>query len=251
MSGFSASREGLWNHAQKVSTIYFEKGTWQEIDLTEAEKIDYTAKMLTADPKTKVILTGHASAEGTADSNRTLSINRAMKVKTLLAAKGVDPKMITANGLGSSQPVARENGPTPEAMEAQRQLNRRVTIEFSFLPEPFDIRSFVLSTAAQFIQDMIKGKRVLPWPRPDDTPPKRTLPDPKPQLKPDEWKAVVKKVQDALEFRGIKLDPEKIMEIIKEGLQLPTPDNQGPVDEDFEKEQRRRQLPPSRPDPPD
>ncbi|MGB7837252.1 MAG: OmpA family protein, partial [Terrimicrobiaceae bacterium] len=99
MSGFSASREGLWNHAQKVSTIYFEKGTWQEIDLTEAEKIDYTAKMLTADPKTKVILTGHASAEGTADSNRTLSINRAMKVKTLLAAKGVDPKMITANGL--------------------------------------------------------------------------------------------------------------------------------------------------------
>ena len=100
---------------------------------------------------------------------------------------------------------------------------------------------------------MIKGKRVLRFARDSDGYARQNarFHDLKSQLKPDEWKAVVKKVQDALEFRGIKLDPEKIMEIIKEGLQLPTPDNQGPVDEDFEKEQRRRQLPPSRPDPPD
>ena len=95
----------------------------------------------------------------------------------------------------------------------------------------------------QLIDDIIAGKRVVPYPSPDPDPPfpKRGLPDPKPQLKPDEWREIIKKIEDQLDFRGIvQFNPEAIAEIIKEALQIPTPDDQGPFDEDFEKEQRKR-----------
>ena len=234
--------ETAWERLQRLSTIYFAQGTWQELDLEEEEKVDDLAKMLKADPDTKVTITGHASAEGLGANNQRLSANRASKVKAILMANGARAGMIEAKGVGSSLPAVRETASDPVLLENQRSLNRRVRVAFSF-PKVTDVRGFIVSRAKKLIDDIIAGKRVVPyeWPGPDPSFPKRGLPDPKPRPKPDEWEAIVKAIQKQLEVRGIvKFDEEKIAEIIKEALQIPTPDNQGPFDEDFEKDQRKR-----------
>jgi hypothetical protein len=244
MYGYLSTTETAWARLERLSTIYFAKGTWRELDLEEEEKVDHLAQMLKADPDTKATITGHASAEGPGADNQRLAVNRANKVKALLTANGARPGMIDTKGAGSSSPAVRENESNPERLENQRTLNRRVRVAFSF-HKVANVNSFIVSRAKKLIDDMIAGKRVVPYPKPDPDPsyPKRGIPDPKQVPRPDEWRALVKAIQDQLEVRGVQIDPEKIAEIIKEALQLPTPDNQGPFDEDYEEDQRNRQSP--------
>ena len=86
----------------------------------------------------QVKIEGHASAEGNAARNQTLSEMRAKRVVSWLIAQGVDPsKIIEARGFGSSQPKVKE--PTPaeirqqrisrDDLEAIRKQNRRITVE--------------------------------------------------------------------------------------------------------------------------
>ena len=65
---------------------------------------------------------GHASTDGPADFNQTLSENRAQAVANFLASNGVSRARMTARGFGETSPLVAEN------TEADRELNRRVEI---------------------------------------------------------------------------------------------------------------------------
>ena len=68
---------------------------------------------------------GHTDSKGSDSYNMQLSRERAEAVrKALVDRYGVSPEILTAEGLGESQPVA------PTATEGNRQKNRRVEIKF-------------------------------------------------------------------------------------------------------------------------
>jgi outer membrane protein OmpA-like peptidoglycan-associated protein len=73
-------------------------------------------------PGASVQVRGHTDATGGAAVNQPLSEQRAATVATYLASQGIDRARLTAVGLGSTLPVAVENG------ELGRRENRRVEL---------------------------------------------------------------------------------------------------------------------------
>ena len=70
----------------------------------------------------EVIVTGHSDTLGTQEANIALSLRRAERVKELIVARGVDPKLITTLGKGKTDLEVV----TGEAVDEVR--NRRVEI---------------------------------------------------------------------------------------------------------------------------
>ena len=68
----------------------------------------------------KLSIEGHASSEGDAKRNLTLSDERAKAVMKYIVDKGVDAKRLTAKGFGITKPIA------DNATEEGREKNRRV-----------------------------------------------------------------------------------------------------------------------------
>jgi outer membrane protein OmpA-like peptidoglycan-associated protein len=75
----------------------------------------------------KLAIEGHASAEGDAKRNLTLSDERAKAVMKYIVDKGVDAKRLTAKGFGITKPIA------DNATEEGREKNRRV--EFNIVEQ--------------------------------------------------------------------------------------------------------------------
>jgi OOP family OmpA-OmpF porin len=84
--------------------------------------LDKAATQMKIDPSAKFTLSGYASAEGTADHNLQLSVDRANAVKSYLVNSGVNGDNLIAKGYGESNPVADNN------TDAGRVINRRVEI---------------------------------------------------------------------------------------------------------------------------
>lgn len=79
------------------------------------------ARLLKSNPSIKKVrVEGHTDAKGNADTNKTLSANRAASVVAWLVRAGIEPGRLTSAGFGSERPLA-EN----ETAEGRRQ-NRRV-----------------------------------------------------------------------------------------------------------------------------
>lgn len=74
-------------------------------------------------PEVKFNLNGHASIEGSASHNMTLSVDRANSVKAYLVNMGVPTENLETKGFGASEPVASND------TEEGRALNRRVEIK--------------------------------------------------------------------------------------------------------------------------
>jgi outer membrane protein OmpA-like peptidoglycan-associated protein len=72
----------------------------------------------------KVVIGGHASAEGTDQYNMNLSLRRAEAVKKYLVGKGVNASLLHVVGYGETKPVAENE------TEAGRSQNRRVEFVF-------------------------------------------------------------------------------------------------------------------------
>jgi outer membrane protein OmpA-like peptidoglycan-associated protein len=80
------------------------------------------ANSLKSNPDTDVHIYGHTDSTGSDKINIPLSNQRAGSVENFLTGQGITKARMTAEGLGSSQPVA-DNGTA-----AGRQQNRRVEI---------------------------------------------------------------------------------------------------------------------------
>lgn len=85
--------------------------------------LDRIAREMLKDERAKFMIDGHASIEGTAEYNMTLSIDRANAVKVYLVNSGVRAANLQTKGYGATRPTASND------TETGRARNRRVEIQ--------------------------------------------------------------------------------------------------------------------------
>jgi outer membrane protein OmpA-like peptidoglycan-associated protein len=78
--------------------------------------------LIKGNPDAKIVVEGHTDSQGQASFNQDLSVRRAQTVRDYLVSRGIASDRITAQGLGSSRPVAPNNS------AEGRANNRRVEI---------------------------------------------------------------------------------------------------------------------------
>jgi OmpA-OmpF porin, OOP family len=102
-----------------LNNIMFEQG---KADLKNESKaqLDKVADFLRENTNAEIELSGHTSAEGKADYNRSLSYKRVKACKDYILTAGIDAGRIIAIGYGPDRPVA------PNDTEINRAKNRRV-----------------------------------------------------------------------------------------------------------------------------
>jgi len=114
--------------AQKIEAkvvlegVTFKTGS-AELTPESAARLDQAVETARAYPEITVEVGGHTDSQGNAESNRTLSQQRAESVRNYLIEKGVAPERITAVGYGEDYPVA------DNATAEGRALNRRVEMK--------------------------------------------------------------------------------------------------------------------------
>jgi outer membrane protein OmpA-like peptidoglycan-associated protein len=86
-------------------------------------QLDNIATILRAYPRAHVAVVGHTDGVGDDAANVALSRTRANTVAAKLAANGVQPQRVHAEGYGSHKPIA------DNATDAGRAQNRRVELE--------------------------------------------------------------------------------------------------------------------------
>jgi outer membrane protein OmpA-like peptidoglycan-associated protein len=72
-------------------------------------------------PDTNILVVGHTDSVGSAESNMTLSKNRAYAVTNYLTGKGLSAGRFTTNWFGESQPI--QDNATPEGRAKNRRVN--------------------------------------------------------------------------------------------------------------------------------
>ncbi len=85
-------------------------------------------KYMKANPKAKILLTGHTDSKGDEEYNKNLSLERSERVKKLLYRSGIAKNRIKTIGMGESQPVANNTKYDGTDNPEGRQLNRRVEV---------------------------------------------------------------------------------------------------------------------------
>jgi serine/threonine protein kinase len=89
------------------------------------ERLAKIAGIVLAYPKLKLQVEGHTDNNGDQSYNLAISQERAQAVRAYLVMQGISPEMITAKGVGGTQPIASNES------ETGRQRNRRVEIILS------------------------------------------------------------------------------------------------------------------------
>lgn len=118
-----ADEEPELNKVYVLSNIQFEFNSYALLPVSFVD-LDKVASYLLTHPETSVRLTGHTDDVGDDEYNLRLSAHRARSAAQYLIARGIAAERISTNGFGESKPLRA--GTT----EADRQLNRRVEIEF-------------------------------------------------------------------------------------------------------------------------
>ncbi|MGY4383653.1 outer membrane protein OmpA-like peptidoglycan-associated protein [Pedobacter sp. UYP24] len=85
--------------------------------------LDKVISEIKKEPSATFVLNGNSSAEGSAERNMSLSIDRANSVKTYLVNGGLSGDNFTIKGYGESKPIADNK------TEAGKVMNRRVEIK--------------------------------------------------------------------------------------------------------------------------
>lgn len=103
------------------SDISFDVGR-SDIKANFAEVLDRFAQGLVANPQARVRVVGHTDSSGSDAVNDPLSVNRAIRTRDHLVARGVAVARVDVDGMGSREPIASNQ--TAEG----RARNRRVEI---------------------------------------------------------------------------------------------------------------------------
>jgi OOP family OmpA-OmpF porin len=119
LNGCPDSNSMLGKTAAGVDNIQFEFNS-SVLKTDSYPTLDKLSSELREKSSSKLNLAGFASAEGTAEYNMQLSIDRANSVKTYLVNSGVDAKKISVKGYGETRPIASND------TEEGRIKNRRV-----------------------------------------------------------------------------------------------------------------------------
>ncbi len=101
--------------------INFETGK-ADIKPESQKTIDQVVEMLKSNPLLKISIEGHTDNVGTAQSNQTLSENRAKAVLHAINAAGIDKTRLLSKGWGQTKPI------TDNKTEDGKAKNRRVEI---------------------------------------------------------------------------------------------------------------------------
>ena len=98
-----------------------------ELDSASFATLDRLAEAAKACPDMRIEVSGHASSEGSAESNQQLSVRRAQSVVAYLVKAGVESTRLQPVGYGATRPVA------PNDTDENMAKNRR--IEFTVRPK--------------------------------------------------------------------------------------------------------------------
>lgn len=118
--------------AKKIVRMMNKAVIWFDLDKAEpklepADIIDRIAEVLLENPEQKILVNGHASAEGNANHNQMLSEKRAQAVADLLLEKGVPAEQITVKGFSSQYEYIATEEQTEDGHH-NISLDRRVEI---------------------------------------------------------------------------------------------------------------------------
>jgi outer membrane protein OmpA-like peptidoglycan-associated protein len=102
-------------------SVLFASGKYDLLPIARQKLTDIARALKDQGYKT-ITVEGHTDSRGSDTTNRQLSENRAMAVRTLMVSEGIEPTKITSVGLGEIRPIADNN--TAEG----RANNRRVEI---------------------------------------------------------------------------------------------------------------------------
>ena len=97
-----------------------------DIRSTAEPTLKEIARLIASVPVGKTVIEGHTDSKGSDTYNRTLSLRRAKAVATWLVGHGADRAKLSVVGLGSSRPVAPNEGENGLDNPEGRALNRRV-----------------------------------------------------------------------------------------------------------------------------
>ena len=86
------------------------------------ENLNRLIEFVQRKPESKVLIEGHTDSSGSASQNQALSEKRARSVRQALIEEGVDPRRLTAVGMGQGQPIG------DNATAEGRARNRRVEV---------------------------------------------------------------------------------------------------------------------------
>jgi len=116
------ARQGDKLYVALPSGILFDVNK-DEVKPSARDQVGQAAEVLVKYPDTYITVEGHTDSTGGTEYNQKLSERRAVRVRDLLASRGVAASRLSVHGYGESDPIA-DNG-TAEG----RQANRRVQLE--------------------------------------------------------------------------------------------------------------------------
>lgn len=101
--------------------INFDTGKW-DLKADGRATVAEIVTMLKGAPALKIAIEGHTDNVGQAAANKSLSEKRAQSVMAAIVAGGIDPKRLSAAGVGQERPIADNRS------EEGRAKNRRVEL---------------------------------------------------------------------------------------------------------------------------
>ncbi len=109
-----------------MSNVQFEVNS-ATLLLSGQQELDKLAAFMKENAVVEILLAGYTSSEGSAISNKELSLKRVRSCKNYLAEKGIDEGRVSIRGFGAENPVA------PNDTEPNRAKNRRVEMKITKL----------------------------------------------------------------------------------------------------------------------
>lgn len=107
-----------------LNPVYFKRST-PIIQKDSYKELEYLADVMQRFPEIHILIEGHTDSNGTPESLKKLSEDRANEVKRFLIRNRINPKRVETIGFGGSKPLTDNNA------ENTRQLNRRVEIKIT------------------------------------------------------------------------------------------------------------------------
>ncbi len=116
-----APEVGRTEAALPETSFHFNTGS-ATLALGATQSVDQLVSYMKSNPTAKIKVEGFADTTGNAQANEALSAARAMSVKQVLTAHGIDPSRVETTGMGDDHPVA------PNDNNPDRAQNRRAEV---------------------------------------------------------------------------------------------------------------------------